>query len=133
MRIARRLIGAILLTSLSATPLGVAAEGYVCATSGARMTHEARIACEHCAPVKQATPAYERPCCVYVGATALPPVLSAASLSLAAPVRAAQALPPTVTVQAATALPLTALEINADGTGGLSPPIQLVQTVQLKN
>jgi hypothetical protein len=133
MRIARRLIGAILLTSLSATPLGVAAEGYVCATSGVRMTHEARIACEHCAPVKQATTAYERPCCVYVGATALPPVLSAASIALAAPVRAVQSLPPTVTAQASNAMPLAAPEWNADGGGGLSPPIQLVQTVQLKN
>ena len=133
MRFARRVIGALLLTSLSATPLGVAAEGYVCASSGVRMTHEARIACEHCAPAKQAAAAYERPCCVYVGATALPPVLSTVSLSLVSPVRAIAAVPPTVTAQATTAMPLDAPELNADGGGGLSPPIQLVQAVQLKN
>jgi len=134
MRIARRLLGAILLTSLSATPLGVAAEGYVCATSGVRMTHEARIACTHCAPAKQAPVAqFERPCCVYVGGTALPPVLSAASIALVSPVRAVAAVPPTVTAQASPVYLLTAPEIDADGGGGLSPPIQLVRAVQLRN
>ena len=133
MRMVRRLIGAFLLTTLSATPLGVAAEGYVCATSGVRMTHEARIACEHCAPVKAAQAAFERPCCVYVGTTALPPVLSAASIALVSPARAVAVVPPTVTAQASTALTAAALEIDADGGGGLSPPIHLVQSVQLKN
>lgn len=133
MRITRRLLGAVLLMSLSATPLGVAAEGYVCGTSGVRMTHQARIACTHCAPAKPAPVAeFQRPCCVYVGGTALPPVLSAASIALASPVRAVAAIPPTVTAQASPAYLLAAPEINADG-GGLSPPIQLVQAVQLRN
>ena len=131
MRIARRLIGVILLTSLSATPLGVAAEGYVCATSGARMSHQSIAVCPHCGPAKAAAKAtFERPCCVYVGATALPPVLSVASLALVAPARVATVVPPTVTALAPTALPLGTPEYDADGP---SPPLTLVQSVQLKN
>ena len=134
MRFARRLVGALLLTSLSAAPLGVAAEGYVCGTSGARMTHDAHVACAHCGPVKDAPKtAYERPCCVYIGATALPPVLSTASLALASPVRAAAVVPPTVTAQSPVAMSLVAPEFDADGGGGLSPPVKLVQVVQLRN
>ena len=134
MRIARRLLGALLLTSLSATPLGVAAEGYVCASSGVRMTHQARIACTHCAPAKPAPVAeFARPCCVYVGGTALPPVLSAASIALVSPVRAASVVPPTVTAQSSPVYLLAAPEIGSDGGGGLSPPVQLVQAVQLRN
>lgn len=127
----RRLIGTLLLMSLAATPLGVAAEGYVCGSSGVRMTAKAMATCKFCGPSTPETK-FERPCCVYVGTTALPPVLSAASLNLVAPVRAAAVVPPTVTSQASSALPLLAPEIDADG-GGLSPPLQLVQTVQLRN
>ena len=132
MRIARRLIGAILLTSLAATPLGVAAEGYVCATSGARMTHQAIATCPHCGPAHApAQAAYERPCCVYVGGTAVPPVLSASSIALVAPVRTAAVVPPSVVAQPSAALPLNAVEIEADD--GPSPNLTLVNTVQLKN
>jgi hypothetical protein len=132
MRIARQLIGAILLASLSASPLGVAAEGYVCATSGVRMSHAARVACVHCAPAQGAEKAaFERPCCVYVGATALPPILSATSIALVSPVRAVEVVPPTVTAVASPVQMLNAPEYDADS-GGPSPP-KLIQTVQLKN
>ena len=133
MRIARRLLGVILLTSLSATPLGVAAEGYVCASSGARMSHHALAACPHCGPAHGAQQQqYERPCCVYVGGTALPPVLSATSIALVAPVRAAAVVPPSATVQAAMRLDAPGFDSDL-GTTGSSPPLKLVQTVQLKN
>jgi len=131
MRIVHRLIGALLLTSLAATPLGVAAEGYVCAFSGARMMPQEKAACMHCAPAKDAAPArsFERPCCVYVGATALPPVLSVANIALAAPARAAATIPPGVTI---TATPAQALspQLEVD----LSPQnIRLVEAIQLRN
>jgi hypothetical protein len=131
MRIVHRLIGALLLTSLAATPLGVAAEGYVCAFSGARMTPQAQAACTQCAPAKDAAPArsFERPCCVYVGATALPPVLSVANIALAAPARTAAVVPPGMTITVTPAQPLPAqLEIDT------SPQnIRLVEAVQLRN
>ena len=134
MRIVHRLIGALLLTSLAAAPLGVAAEGYVCASSGMRMNAEAKAACSRCAPATDAAPArsFERPCCVYVGATALPPVLSVASIALAAPARAAVAVPPGMTVTASPPQALgPALEIDS----GSSPPanIRLVEVVHLRN
>jgi hypothetical protein len=53
-------------------------------------------------------------------------------MALVSPVRAAAVVPPTVTAHASPAYLLAAPEIDADG-GGLSPPIQLVQAVQLRN
>ena len=102
MPIVHLLLGALLLVSFAATPLGVAAEGYVCASTGTRMMPKAKAACVHCAPSADATPAgsFERPCCVYVGATALPPVLSVAHTALAAPARAVATVPPGVTISA---------------------------------
>lgn len=130
MRIVHRLIGVLLLTSLAATPLGVAAEGYVCASSGMRMTPTAKAACTHCAPA-DAPPArsFERPCCVYVGATALPPVLSVAHIALAAPARAAAIVPPGVTVSVSPAQALApVLEVDP------SPQnVRFVEVVQLRN
>ena len=131
MRIVHRLIGALLLTSLAATPLGVAAEGYVCASSGMRMSHVAQAACAHCAPAKDATPArsFERPCCVYVGATALPPVLSVANMALAAPARAVATVPPGVTITASPAQALSP-QFEVDP----SPQnVRLVEAVHLRN
>ena len=131
MRIVHRLVAALLLTSLAATPLGVAAEGYVCASSGVRMKPEARAACVHCAPQADPKPArsFERPCCVYVGAAALPPVLSVAQIALAAPARAVATVPPGVTVTVSPAQALApVLEIDS------SPQnVRLVQAVQLRN
>jgi len=131
MRIVHRLIGALLLTSLAATPLGVAAEGYVCAFSGARMTPQAMATCSQCAPATGAAPArsFERPCCVYVGATALPPVLSVANIALAAPARAVTSVPPGIAVTASPAYQL-APDLAVD----TSPQnIRLVEAVQLRN
>jgi len=131
MRIVHRLLGALLLVSFAATPLGVAAEGYVCAYSGARMMPQAKAACMHCAPAKDAAPArsFERPCCVYVGATALPPVLSVANIALAAPARAVTSLPPRILVTASPAYLLPA-DLAVDP----SPDnIRLEQAVQLRN
>ena len=130
MRIVHRLIGVLLLTSLAATPLGVAAEGYVCATSGMRMNREAKAACTHCAPADAApVRSFERPCCVYVGATALPPVLSVAHIALAAPARAAAIVPPGVTASVSPAHVLSpVLEVDP------SPQnVRLVELVQLRN
>ena len=133
MRIVRRIIGALLLASLSAAPIGVAAEGYVCASSGKRMMPKAKAACVHCAPAPDAAPAgsFERPCCVYVGATALPPVLSVAGIAFAAPARALATVPPGLTVIASPAQAL-APELEIDS--GASPPnFRLVQAVHLRN
>jgi hypothetical protein len=134
MRIVHRLIGALLITSFSAAPLGVAAEGYVCASSGARMVHMSPSACAHCAPAARPAPtaAFERPCCVYVGANALPPLLSATAIALAAPVRAAETIPPGLSVQASTAIPLAGVPVFESG-GPESPPLRLQQAVQLRN
>ena len=131
MRIVHRLLGALLLVSFAVTPLGVAAEGYVCAYSGARMMPKAKAACVHCAPAKDAAPArsFERPCCVYVGATALPPVLSVAHIALAAPARAVATVPPGVTVTVSPAQAISP-ELELD----TSPQnVRLVQAVQLRN
>ena len=131
MRIVHRLLGALLLVSFAATPLGVAAEGYVCASTGKRMMPKAKAACVHCAPSADAAPArsFERPCCVYVGATALPPVLSVAHIALAAPARAVATVPPGVTVTVSPAQALApVLEVDP------SPQnVRLVQAVQLRN
>lgn len=133
MRIVHRLLGALLITSFAAAPLGVAAEGYVCAASGTRMMPKEKAACVHCAPASDAAPArsFERPCCVYVGATALPPVLSAAHIALAAPARALATVPPGVTITASPATRLAPeLEIGSES----SPPnIRLVEVVHLRN
>ena len=133
MRIVQRLIGVLLLTSFSAAPLGVAAEGYVCAASGQRMMPKAKAACVHCAPAPDAAPvrSFERPCCVYVGATALPPVLSVAQIALAAPARAVATVPPGVSITASPAHAL-APELEID-TGSSPPGVRLVQAVQLRN
>ena len=135
MRFVHRLLGALLITSFSAAPLGVAAEGYVCASSGARMVHTSPASCAGCTPSAPTQgAAFERPCCVYVGATALPPVLSAATIALAAPARAAAAVPPGLSVQASAALPLQGVPVFESGGGGPeSPPLRLQQAVQLRN
>ena len=136
MRNVHRVLGAFLIMSFSAAPLGVAAEGYVCA-SGVRMVHGAAApaGCAHCAPTdagRRAT--FERPCCVYVGATALPPVLTATAVALAAPVRAAAAVPPGMATSAAPAIDPAGVPAFASGGNGPSPPtFRLPQSVQLRN
>jgi len=134
MRIVHRLIGILLLTSLAATPLGVAAEGYVCASSGVRMSPREKAACTHCAPATDAAPArsFERPCCVYVGATALPPVLSVAHVALAAPARAIATVPPGVTL-AATSPQALDPSLEIDPASGPPENIRFIEAVHLRN
>jgi hypothetical protein len=88
-----RTIAAVVLVATLGVPLGIAGEGYVCAT-GARMDSSARLACERCAlrgvvldaSARRAL-AYRsigRPCCTYVAAVGLPTATLAGTPSLAA-------------------------------------------------
>jgi hypothetical protein len=136
MRIVSRIIGALLISCLGAAPLGVSAEGYVCA-SGARMIHGTKAAaCTHCR-VGEATPvraAFERPCCTYVGSTALPPLLNVAAASAQAPHRALSVAPPGISTTASLSIPLGAVpEYGTGSTGGSPPSVSLQRSVQLRN
>jgi len=142
MQVVNRIVGALLISCLSAAPLGVAAEGYVCA-SGARMVHDTSApACTHCrstAPQVSGQPspvlaAFERPCCTYVGSASLPPVLNSASSAAPAAHRSVPVATPGVT---AIAGPATALEsipqFESGGSGSSPPAVSLQRSVQLRN
>jgi hypothetical protein len=136
MRIVSRIIGALLISCLGAAPLGVSAEGYVCA-SGARMVHgTSAAACTHCRQ-GEATPvraAFERPCCTYVGSTALPPLLHVAASATPAAHRALSVAPPGIATTATHSIPLGAVpEFESGGSGGSPPSVSLQRTVQLRN
>jgi len=134
MRIVSRIVGALLISCLGAAPLGVAAEGYVCA-SGVRMAHNTtQAACPHCrfpgAPVQAA---FERPCCTYVGSTALPPVLTTSGPSVSDAPRAAFATPGT-TALAGGAMSLGAIpSFDSGGPGTPQPAVSLQRSIQLRN
>ena len=88
-----RVVAMVVLVSTLGVPLGIAAEGYVCA-SGARMDVSAVHACAACATRGLALDARSRralehrsigrACCTYVSSTALPQAVTAASAALAA-------------------------------------------------
>jgi len=88
-----RVAALVVLVSTLGVPLGIAAEGYVCA-SGARMDAAAMRACANCASRGLALDASTRralahrsigrACCTYVAAAALPQAVTAVSASLAA-------------------------------------------------
>ena len=97
MQFLKRTIAVLVLLSTLGVPLGIAGEGYVCAT-GMRMDSSARGACERCAlkgvvldaRARRAL-AYRsigRPCCTYVASIPLP----AAELAGAPTLVTAQAL-----------------------------------------
>ncbi len=93
MKLWMRAMAVVVLVSTLGVPLGIAAEGYVCA-SGARMDASAMHACAACATRGLALDASARralayrsigrPCCTYVASTALPQAVTAASASLVA-------------------------------------------------
>lgn len=136
MRIVTRIIGALLISCLGAAPLGVSAEGYVCA-SGMRMVHgSAPAACAHCrsGEAAPARAAFERPCCTYVASAALPPVLTAATSATPAAHRTLAVAPPGVTTSAGTAMSLGAVpQFESGSSGGSPPPVTLQRAVQLRN
>jgi len=77
MRWWNRLAALVVLVSMVAVPIGVAAEGYVC-VSGMRMNVAAVHACSHCAPLAGLPGRHSlgRACCTYVGAQTLPEVVT---------------------------------------------------------
>lgn len=135
MRIVHRVVGALLISCLGAAPVGVSAEGYVCA-SGARMVYDSSpAACSRCHPVAQtpAQAAFEQPCCTYVGSTSLPPVLTVSQPGVPAAHRALLTTPG-VTAIAGPVILLGALPQYDSGGSGSSPPhLSLQRTPQLRN
>lgn len=136
MQVVNRIVGALLIACVSAAPLGVAAEGYVCA-SGARMVHDTTApACTHCQPSANppAQAAFERPCCTYVGSSSLPPVLNVASSGAPAAHHSVPVATPGVTAIAGPATALGAIPQFESGGSGTSPPaVALQRSVQLRN
>jgi hypothetical protein len=142
MRFMNRIVGAVLISCVSAAPLGVAAEGYVCA-SGVRMVHDASApACTNCRPAapqssgqpSPAQAAFERPCCIYVGSTSLPPVLTVAPSGALAAQRSVPVATPGVTAIAGPATALDAIPQFESGGSGSSPPVvSLQRSLQLRN
>lgn len=138
MRVWSRWIGLVLLAAFVASPLGVAAEGYVCA-SGMRMVHNgtlATAACAHCLPATGSRGAgrasLERPCCLYVGSTTLPPVVSTASASSEArPQATSPILLPGVTAVAAFAR--DAVPTHESEGSGVPPPSPAFRSPILRN
>lgn len=141
MRVWHRLVGTMLLTAFAAAPLGVAAEGYVCGFSGKRMVHQvtsATPACPRCQSIAgnatTRTATYTRPCCVYVGSTALPPVVTNAAAAPLQDVRPALAATPGVTAISGAATALVGVPQFESGGSGVSPPPLTLQTsVILRN
>jgi hypothetical protein len=141
MRVWHRLVGTVLLAAFAAAPLGVAAEGYVCGSSGKRMVHQvkaATAACAHCRPTAEnranAIATYERPCCVYVGSTALPPVVTSAAAAPMHDARPALVATPGVTAISGAATALAGVPQFESGGSGVSPPPLTLQTsVILRN
>ncbi len=134
-----RLVGLVSLVAFAASPLGVAAEGYVCA-SGQRMVHDGTAktaACAHCRPSAPsraaAQPSFERPCCLYVGSTAVPPVASAASAPALHPVHRAPLAMPGVTALASSAHVLTGVPQYESGGSGVPPSPLKLRTAILLN
>ena len=122
MKLWMRVVAMVVLTTTLGVPLGIAAEGYVCA-SGARMDGAAMRACVNCASRGHALDASARralehrsigrACCTYVNSNAPPEAVSAGTASLddfAACARAAHA--PVV----------AACPAAADGRAPASPP-----------
>jgi hypothetical protein len=136
MRIVTRIIGALLISCLGAAPLGVSAEGYVCA-SGMRMVHgTAPSACAHCRAGEAAKTraAFERPCCTYVSSAALPPVLNVSASASPAAHRALTAVPPGMTTTAGFARSLGDVPQYESGSSGSSPPpVTLQRALLLRN
>ena len=134
-----RLVGLVSLVVFAASPLGVAAEGYVCA-SGQPMVHNGTAktaACAHCRPSAAwraaAQASFERPCCLYVGTTALPPVASAASAPALQQVHTAPLAMPGVTAVASSAHMLTGVPQYESGGSGVPPPPLTLRTAVLLN
>jgi len=138
MRIWHRLVGTVLLTAFAVAPLGVAAEGYVCG-SGKRMVHASATtaACPHCAPAAGAHAAtqatYARPCCVYVGSTALPPVALSAGAATLADARPTPVATPGVTAVSGAAMSLAGVPQFESGGGVPPPPVSLQTSLILRN
>jgi len=134
MRILQRLVGTMLLAAFATAPLGVAAEGYVCGFSGKRMVHQvtAIAACPNCQPIAGSatarTATYTRPCCVYVGSTALPPVALSAGAAMMQDARPALVTTPGVTAISGAATALAGVSQFESGGSGVSPPPRPLQT-----
>ena len=136
MQVVNRIVGVLLISCVSAAPLGVAAEGYACA-SGARMVHDTSApACTHCRSATK-TPvqaAFERPCCTYVGSTSLPPVLNVASSGAPDAHHTVPVATPGVTAIAGPATALDAIpQFDSGGSGSSPPAVSLQRSVQLRN
>jgi hypothetical protein len=136
MQLVNRIVGVLLISCVGAAPLGVAAEGYVCA-SGARMVHNTSApACTHCSasasvPVRAA---FESPCCTYVGSASLPPVMTVASSGVPAAHRSVLIATPGVTAIAGPAHALGAIpQFDSGGSGSSPPAVSLQRSVQLRN
>jgi len=134
MRILQRLVGIVLLAAFATAPLGVAAEGYVCG-SGKRMMHGATAAtavCAHCQPTADSrangSATYARPCCVYFGSTALPPVALSAGAAMLQDARPALVITPGVTAISGAATALAGVPQFEPGGSGVSPPPRALQT-----
>ena len=140
MRVAQRVLGTLLLVAFAVAPLGVAAEGYVCGFSGKRMTHVARVStamCAHCgggagAPVAGGA-AIERPCCVYVGSTALPPTVGASSARALPDLRPMELPRAGGTAPAGAPVALNDAPHYESGGTGVSPPPLELRPANLKN
>ncbi len=132
MRILNRVVGALLISCLGAAPVGVSAEGYVCA-SGARMVYDSSpAACSRCRPVAHppTQAAFEQPCCTYVGSTSLPPVLTVSHPEVPAAHRALLTTPGVTAI----AGPVILLGAVPQYDFGKSPPhLSLQRTPQLRN
>lgn len=136
MRMVSRVVGWLLISCLGAAPLGVSAEGYLCA-SGVRMLHDSSpAACAQCRPVAT-TPAqasFERPCCTYVGSTSLPPVLTVSQPGTPAAQRGLLVATPGTTAIGGSAITLGAVpQYDSGGSGSSPPPASLQRTLQLRN
>ena len=88
-----RLLAVMLSLAFVLSPLGAAAEGYVCASTGKRMNRTI-LSCKRCQDAPGVTADTQRaakraqlsrPCCTYVRAVSLPPVLTAQSPGLPSP------------------------------------------------
>jgi len=141
MRIWQRLVGTVLLAAFATAPLGVAAEGYVCGFSGKRMVHgvtAATAACPNCQAIAGSatarTATYTRPCCVYVGSTALPPVVTSAAAAPLEDARSALVSTPGVTAISGAATALTGVpQFESGGSGVPPPPVTLQTSLILRN
>jgi hypothetical protein len=138
MRAWNRLLGTLLLVAFAVAPLGVAAEGYVCGFSGKRMVHTARVAaCPNftpaAAPGAAREAAFERPCCIYVGSTALPPVVTSASAQPLPDLRSAPIATPGVTATIGAPIALAGAPQYESGGPGKSPPPLTLRSPILRN